>query len=407
MRNHELDELLRAKLNQPTPPPAGLWERIEARLDEQGVQPILAPRPKPKYWTMAASVAALVTAVGASVYFYNQHNEVQPSSSDIVHQTNTASNPTHNSTLEEPVQHTPSSQQNNSSVTSTSKIGNHINSHASALDEPITPSTQNTIDFLAIEYLDAAPQLQLEQFKPAPVVPAQHLNWNVVLEEDNEQKTLERNEALVKREEKFTFNLDPLSITEVSRIYYGMSGAYHFGSLKSGGALTFNTRKDINERVFIEGNIGLVVNNSTPYQANFKGDFIDFKNRPQTFASATTNLYTNSDAFYFVQLNPTVGVNVHKRLDLALGPDFQHMVTNNGFDVVMFQQSKLLPKNDLGVTGKAEFGVTENLKAGVLYREGLTPIITNNNFISSRRYLQVMMKLQILKTKEKKVRTKN
>lgn len=401
MKNHELDNLLRSKLDRPSQIPGGVWEQIEDKLDvqNQAKASLQKGAPTRKVWLLAASVLAVCAITGTLILSKKDAPGVPESpiaqTQDVGH---------HSDIVQ--AEHQDEYTANKSNPTIQKDLSSMQNI---APDHKVAPSTTSSQQH---EYLrpirPIADWERAELHLVATTRPftdlASPLPWKAHLEEPSTPSNSIPETSLVfsqiKDADKRTFE-QPTSNEEEQNVSYGMSGAYNYGSLKNGSTVALTTRRPLNERFFIDGSVGIVMNNSSPYQANFKGDFIAFKREPQRIASASSNLFTNSDAFYFVQINPSIGINVGPKMDFSLGTDYQQMLTNRDADVVMFQQSKLLPKHDFGLTGKTEFEITEHLKAGLLYREGITPLLNNNNTISSRRYLQVMLKLQIWKKKKK------
>lgn len=414
MKNQDLDELVRRKMNVSSKVPEHIWDRIETALEEQGTG--LAPVKKP-FWSLARMLAAgiaaaiLVTA-GWWTLSLEQDPVDQPDQFLTKEDYTPASSPPVSGQDDRQVlAHRPDQDQ-----------PTHVNDMPILDDRQRIRSQNDTLypqaqeaafSAAALEQIrpDVLPELtvtvQVPEARTINIKKLENIQW--LEQESSTTIHSTENHIGLKDQDMERMSFDPFTRQQDSRrttrdakqLYYGVSGGYNYGSLEQGGAVAFNTRKNLNEKIFIDGAVGLVLNNSSPYQANFSGDFIAYKSKPQMINSTDrNNKFSNSDAFYFLQVNPTVGINLAQFLDVSVGPDYQQMLTNANSDVVMFQESKLLPKHDLGLTGKAEFGLNQNLKVGILFREGITPIITNNSNISNRRYIQLQLKVQIPRGKD-------
>lgn len=415
MKNQDLDELVRRKMDVSSKVPEHIWDRIETALDEQGTG--LAPAKKP-FWSLARMLAAgVAAALLVTAGWWTLSLEQDP-----------GAHPGQFLTTED---HTPDPSSSKSGQDDRPLLAHqpdqdqptHVNDmpilddrqRVRSQNDAIYPQTPEEAAFFTATLAQIRPDVLPELTVTVQIPEARTINVekldNIQWFEQESGTTLHSTENHIglKDQDMERMSFDPFTRQQASKrttrdakqLYYGVSGGYNYGSLEQGGAVAFNTRKNLNEKIFIDGAVGLVLNNSGPYQANFSGDFIAYKSKPQMINSTDrNNKFSNSDAFYFLQVNPTVGINLAKFLDVSVGPDYQQMLTNANSDVVMFQESKLLPKHDLGLTGKAEFGLNQNLKVGILFREGITPIITNNSNISNRRYIQLQLKVQIPRGKD-------
>lgn len=399
MKHRELDEALKHKLNGASKVPDHIWARIQHELDTK-----TAPLPKGKFsfrkyfGLMAAAVTALILLSSAWTFYYFLNKEAKSLQTEQL----ASKNKIQKSTQPQPI-----AQQDLAQHDNVEKWANNSptqNLPPISKKEFVAYTPENKIIISPIEKIENNSPIaglkgsiypEAKMGKQDLIVSLPEINFN-----SNEKLAFKDNHLGMQLRDEDQMTFDPVITSSKhnanKKMYYGVSGAYSYGSLDEGGAVAFNTRKNLNERFFIDGSVGLVVNNSSPLQGNFNGDFIAYKSNPQAInAKSKSNLFTNANTFYFVQVNPSVGINVSKNIDVSVGPDYQQMVSNSQYDVVMFEGSKLLPKHDFGLTGKAEIGITPNLKAGLLYREGVTPILANDNNIAARRYFQVQLKIQI------------
>lgn len=413
MKKHKLDELLRKKMDISSKVPEHIWDKIQHELDQQDLLHTASQHKgfRRYFMPLAASIGAIML-LGGGWAIYQFLNPLEALPEDLIQLTqqptptpSTSTNVVQEEVLanqqEETVQHAGSSVYTNR--LSEKEFVSSESSEGVAFHYPSTGIVLQDNPFNTVE-TQIYPKSNLQQIAPN-IDKIQHQEIQL----NNYQPERGFSYIGMSDQEKGLFTFDENGWPEQQKtpknknMYYGVSGAYNYGNLNEGGAVAVNTRKNLNNRFFVDGSVGLVVNNSSPMQGNFNGDFITYKTNPQSISTKnrTNNLFTNSNTFYFVQVNPSIGVNVGKSLDISVGPDYQQMVSNMDADVVMFKTSKLLPRYDMGVTGKAEVKIAPNLKAGVLYREGLTPIIANDNNISSRRYLQLQLKIQLPDKKNK------
>lgn len=399
MKHRDLDEALKHKLNGASKVPDHIWARIQHELDTKTTT---LPKGKfsfRKYFgLMAAAVAALIIMSSAWTFYYFLHKEAKSLQTKQM---------ASNNKIQKPNQLQPIAHQDLDKHDNVEKWVNNTSTQnlpPISKKEYVAYTPEHSIIISPIEKIENnSPVAGLKgSIYPIANVSKQDLIVNLpdINLNSNDKLAIKDNHLGMQARDENQLTFDPVVNTAKhnanNKMYYGVSGAYSYGTLNEGGAIAINTRKNLNEKFFIDGTVGLVVNNSSPLQGNFNGDFIAYKSNPQAInAKSKSNLFTNTNTLYFVQINPSVGINVGKNIDVSVGPDYQQMVSNTQYNVVMFEGSKLLPKHDFGLTGKAEIGITPNLKAGLLYREGVTPILANDNNIASRRYFQVQLKIQI------------
>jgi len=183
------------------------------------------------------------------------------------------------------------------------------------------------------------------------------------------------------------------------RTHLSITGGLNYGSLNTGYAAGINARQKLGRKVYIEGDLALVSNKSdqasnvtpTQYNAYAAGT---------AGRSAVSNSLTQAPSnFLYLQFNPSLGLQVHKKLSFSVGADLQRLLDhNNSVKTLVYQSDdlKLIPGTDVGLTGKTEYNVSNRIRAGVLYREGINNFINGSDDYFDRRYLQVQLKFRVL-----------
>lgn len=406
MSNHELDEALRRKLSVPIEPSANLWSKIEAALPPTNVVP-LAKRKRRYAMPMgiAASIVVII-AIGAAILLQrntpeyantmavqqpkqaHQNTPLPPSLQTIDSGMPTAQLPT---TEQRQV---PGAGRRQADPSSKSNVGSPIQD----LDLTVQPAQSQ----LATLPQNNLMQNQIQVVPQKPILPT--------VERPN---TLHDASSYAPKE-----MLQPATPTAATQAQEGLAmsvgGGYQYGNLNGGVAMNVNAHIPIGHNTFLEGTAGVVINNSTDNTLRYNGDFIASKakaNSPKakpgrgnngSVAAAAHNPYSTANGLYYLQLSPSIGVNVTKRIDISAGPDYQQMLNNSqSQDVVLFgkdNQSAVLPTNDFGVNAKIEYKISPSLKTGLQLRNGVNNLLRNENNYANRRYMQVQLKY-ILPTK--------
>jgi hypothetical protein len=191
-------------------------------------------------------------------------------------------------------------------------------------------------------------------------------------------------------------------------ISLGVNGGYNFGTLNSGYALAINAKTQVSSDVFIGGTIGVAMNNiQTTNTTAVSIPVSNAKARPSAGNQNSVNLPAVTSTTHnlaYIQFNPSVGYNISKNITFSIGGDVQRLVTSKGSEDinVVFDptqnQSSLIPKTDLGITGKTEFKLAKNISTALVYREGVNNLVsnaTNGMDYLNRRYIQVQLSYHI------------
>lgn len=176
-----------------------------------------------------------------------------------------------------------------------------------------------------------------------------------------------------------------------------LTGGYNYGSLNAGYMAGVNARQRLSSKLYLEGDIAITHNQASQatvlspahYNALIKGTGAQ---RP-----TSNTVIQNPASLYYLQFNPSFGYQLHPRLSLSVGADLQQLLDGNNNRTLVFisGEPKLIPDLDMGITGRTEYALSQRIKAGILYREGMNNVLRSGHTYFDRRYLQVQLKLRI------------
>lgn len=183
----------------------------------------------------------------------------------------------------------------------------------------------------------------------------------------------------------------------------GFSGAVNYGNQNSGYVLALSARQDLSSKVFIDGSVSMIYNNSSNQVIGLPSSLqnVTVSSAPVKSAMAREAVtYMPSVNTLYIQFNPVVGYRIVDDISISAGPDVQKLVNhnnnNNSFNYYTFKTDGTigqLPDIDLGLTTQAEVTLSPNLKAGLLYRQGFNHLIAPNNInVINRNYFQFQFK---------------
>jgi hypothetical protein len=102
----------------------------------------------------------------------------------------------------------------------------------------------------------------------------------------------------------------------------------NYGSLNTGYMAGINARQKIGGKMYVEGDLTLVSNQVT--QSTVTANQYDAFNSGGAGKSSESNTVTQTPSnFLYVQFNPSVGYQVHKKVSLSLGADLQRLLEQN------------------------------------------------------------------------------
>lgn len=413
MDTNDFDVLLRKKFDQEELPfKAEAWEKMAAQLS---VQKATRPRLIP-IWKIASGVAASVAIAVVSVLLFRQSE--QKAYVRTGETAAKAANTTVTANVAAPAPAAPSA-----------AIAKTVNTAAVASVAHITRA------HAIVQYRQAAMQAAATPAQQ-PAATGEHLP---VFAESSEQKQITAEEVIVAKPQEKTKSANSSLLLSNGRITdwenefsitdeqsasrakssFGLTGGVNYGSQNSGYMVGVNARRSLGERLFLEGAVALV-NNNQMRNVSSTGTTLSTDNSPaaittsnaappasikpsgaasmqvqnETQASSTskgsvsTTTSTRKDNLYYLQVMPTVGYYLNKKISLGVGADVQRLLQDNEELNKEVATDKRLPATDLGMVGRIEYAVTPTVKAGLSYREGMNGLIDNGQYMS-RRYVQL------------------
>jgi hypothetical protein len=201
-------------------------------------------------------------------------------------------------------------------------------------------------------------------------------------------------------------------------ISLSLAGGVNYGRQNSGYMAGASIRKMVNEKVYVEGGVAFTSNSSvqkTQYMvydetpqttASFNGAAAKTSGRVDTVASrvipppapsGTLKEHDIAYNLYYVQVTPSLGYKLLKKLSIGGGADFQKALVDNRPELSTVDRGNLqvAPMFDVGLIGKTEYAIAKRVTAAVYYRKGINNVITPTNKYIDRDYLQFQVKCTI------------
>lgn len=191
-----------------------------------------------------------------------------------------------------------------------------------------------------------------------------------------------------------------------ARTSVAVSGGMNYGNTNTGYSAGLSLKQKIAGNLFVDGAVAMVYNNNAANMAINNGKPLEMvmadmgknTNASKSSNSVPTPSLQPIERLYYVQVNPSVGYQIQKNVSLSVGGDFQRVlnIENETLQISKYQDNKILPRMDVGLTTKSEITVTPNLQAGILYREGMNNLLKQGNVeYVNRRYFQVQFKYNL------------
>ena len=241
-------------------------------------------------------------------------------------------------------------------------------------------------------------------------------NFNLSSAVQQVKKENENKNALADKEGIHTFKPEA-EVKKPSTFSVIISGGINHGSQSSGYAAGATVRKMINDKVYIESDVAFATSTQTTAQYGYSMQVsgASVAGRPAA-AARTTSTTTDGKAappiapvwenfettpqtysLNYVQVTPSIGCKVMKKMSVGVGPDFQQMLTDNRPTINSYvtDNVKVAPTFDIGFVGKTEYNVTKTVKAAVSYRKGVNNILTPTDKYLDRDYLQFQVRCAI------------
>ena len=387
MKPKEFDELIRQKFDQSDfAYDARNWDRLEEQMDGRAKK-----RSMMMWWLMpiagvAASVALALgvttllrqpgtgTAVPGEAYVQPLHSEPQASiQNNIIADNSVAANETTTNSR-------PSRGTNKSARRHTDKQQDEKDGFAIRLENALWNSSNTGKKGVNLLKAPVALQ-QKDKKKEQPVAVLEGVN------------TFKEQEEPVKPAPKLSIILS--------------TGINH-GAQNSGYMAGATIRKMVNDKVYIESDVAFATSTNTHSALVQVSSGAAAKPAAGKFTAAESNrttavkpvgpTYKEENQSYdlnYVQVSPSLGVKLAKRMSIGVGPDFQQMLADNRPAVntdIERGNVAVDPTFDIGFIGKTEYSVTKKVKAAISYRKGINNVLTPMDKYIDRDYLQFQLK---------------
>ena len=189
-------------------------------------------------------------------------------------------------------------------------------------------------------------------------------------------------------------------------------GGYNQGNQNTGYMAGAAVRKMLNDKVYIENDVAFASSNNT--QSTEVLQSASRSTAAKHAAAKTTNVESNKptnappplpkfDAvednynLNYIQVSPSIGYKLIKKLSIAAGPDFQRALADNRpYQSTEYRGDIMVaPLFDVGFIGKTEYSITRTIKAGISYRKGINNFLTPMDKYIDRDYLQFQLRCAI------------
>jgi hypothetical protein len=223
-------------------------------------------------------------------------------------------------------------------------------------------------------------------------------------------KTDKKKEALP--EAVATFK-EEVAVKKVPKLSVILSGGINRGSQNNGYMAGATIRKMVNSKVYVESDVAFASTTNTQATAYLvegagataakggaaaRGANME-SSKPASVAPPPGVIKEQNVSYNlnYVQVTPSIGVKIMKRMSLGAGPDFQQVLADNrpAPSTVERGNIQVAPLFDVGLIGKSEFAVTQKVRAAVSYRKGINNVITPMDKYIERDYLQFQVKCTI------------
>jgi hypothetical protein len=183
-----------------------------------------------------------------------------------------------------------------------------------------------------------------------------------------------------------------------------LSTGISHGAQNSGYTAGATIRKMVNDKVYIESDVAFATSSNTHatlVQVTAGGTpaakFTTAESNRTTVVKPIAPTYKEENQSYdlnYVQVTPSLGVKLARKMSIGIGPDFQQMLADNRPAPSAVDKGNIAvdPTFDVGFIGKTEYSVTKKIKAAVSYRKGINNVLTPMDKYIDRDYLQFQLK---------------
>lgn len=176
-----------------------------------------------------------------------------------------------------------------------------------------------------------------------------------------------------------------------------LAGGVQYGTLNAGYAAGVNIRHQLSKRWSLESDVSYVKYGASGLQSE---PVLQTRNASPSslVASSQTTAPENRPVIQYFQATPGVAFSITNSISIGAAVDLQRNISDNSEETVVTGNAdiKTLPLLDIGAAGRAEFGISKRLKAGVIYRYGINNIVQSGHNYLDRRYIQIQLKVPLI-----------
>jgi len=255
---------------------------------------------------------------------------------------------------------------------------------------------------------------------------------------NNYTTTRKANINLLKKEEVATVKKDkkkeevaevmntfkPEAVQKTPKTSIILNGGYNQGNKNTGYTAGATIRRMVSDKVYVESDVAFTnssIAQAMPYydvtlKTQWYKDGVPVAGPPsarttnatdgnpapvytKTVTQVNGDLKTNNVSYdlSYLQVSPSLGYKIMKKMSLGIGPDFQKVVagTQPTPSTTYNGNKQTAPLLDVGLVGKTEYALTKKVRAGIYYRKGINNVLIPSDKFIDRDYLQFQLKCAI------------
>jgi len=275
----------------------------------------------------------------------------------------------------------------------------------------------NTDEEVHIDLLNAVPDNKVAMKQKA----------NINLLNQQEVKTVRKKDKKKEEVADAMNTFKPEAEQKVPKTSIILNGGYSQGSQNTGYTAGATIRRMVSERAYIESDVAFAnssITQAMPYRDISSRDqwYSNGVPIPDPISAKTTGTTSTTDGsptpvithslvpvygdvktnnktydLSYLQVSPSLGYKIMKKMSLGIGPDFQQVVagTQPAPSSTYNGNNQTAPLLDIGLVGKSEYMLTKKVRAGVYYRKGINNVLIPSDKYIDRDYLQFQLKCAI------------
>ena len=173
-------------------------------------------------------------------------------------------------------------------------------------------------------------------------------------------------------------------------------GGVQSGSLHTGYTVGVTVQQGVGKRFSVGGSVAMVSAVAQQSLTLTAAGYQAFSPGPNTTITGGGSQATTTN-LYYLQVAPTVHYSITKKLLLATGPDYQHLLQDASSKTLIYEDNKaqLAPINDFGWNSGLDYAITNHLLCGFRYRAGVNNWVQPAAGQLNRNYLQAHLSVRL------------